>query len=577
MMSSTRTFLSDVKQRCLDCGGSRLWDLAVTHPSVARSGQLSLWRLGSTAIDLALTWNQLQAGLHRDSATLTRSLASLHSSTAWLDNLIEDGGSFFVMGKGLSAQSLSHQVKMQFVSSILGACFYLDEAIGLEVVRQHLWKFYPNPTEAISSNPKSELQQYAQAKHKCTPIYVVLKESGPDHDKLFCVSVSIPGRQLVAQGKGTTKKLAEKNAARAMLDALDIAPSAPNSAPIQKITENRGSVFSTHSLHSICDGSRRQPELREGVFQFIAFVKKRFGVDLKFELAEIVMAHSSLGSASGHVGPKATGLTLLGNLAYEYSFLLEILRSQQIEQLSGTDLPARMLSATQMLFNNLYKIRLADGWRSYIRTSSGTPRPLADSIVLDAFEGSIGAAVAVDFGALAEIRRCLRERVAGDVDLTDLSLEPTIHQDIAGAPRALLQQLSQFVHPGRTFILSELLLFEIIGPSDTSEVVCKVKGDLDGRLNSVAPRKKGAIAACSESILRLICSLVENSVDRQSGIGWIDSLVGSLCNSLFENPLEDAWRSAILQRLPFAEPTKQSVRLIGGALRHPPNPVSSLH
>jgi ribonuclease III len=66
---------------------------------------------------------------------------------------------------------------------------------------------------------KSELQEYTQEKFGCVPAYTVVRERGPDHDKVFEVELTIRG-QLQGVGAGKSKKEAEQAAARRVLDAF---------------------------------------------------------------------------------------------------------------------------------------------------------------------------------------------------------------------------------------------------------------------------------------------------------------------------------------------------------------------
>lgn len=66
------------------------------------------------------------------------------------------------------------------------------------------------------SDYKSELQEIVQMKYKGLPVYKIVGETGPDHDKTFNISVSI-GKKSVGIGTGKTKKEAEQNAAAAVL------------------------------------------------------------------------------------------------------------------------------------------------------------------------------------------------------------------------------------------------------------------------------------------------------------------------------------------------------------------------
>ena len=65
-------------------------------------------------------------------------------------------------------------------------------------------------------DPKSHLQELSQQKLNATPDYRVLKDEGPDHDKVFTVGV-YANNQLIAQGTGASKQRAEQSAAAAAL------------------------------------------------------------------------------------------------------------------------------------------------------------------------------------------------------------------------------------------------------------------------------------------------------------------------------------------------------------------------
>jgi len=60
---------------------------------------------------------------------------------------------------------------------------------------------------------KSRLQEFWQHRYKNTPDYEVVKESGPDHDKMFTIEVRY-GRKVLGKGSGHSKKKAEQEAAR---------------------------------------------------------------------------------------------------------------------------------------------------------------------------------------------------------------------------------------------------------------------------------------------------------------------------------------------------------------------------
>lgn len=67
-------------------------------------------------------------------------------------------------------------------------------------------------------DPKSHLQEVSQRIDNQTPVYKVLEEIGPDHDKVFTLGAFI-GDKLMGKGTGPSKQHAQQQAARAALDA----------------------------------------------------------------------------------------------------------------------------------------------------------------------------------------------------------------------------------------------------------------------------------------------------------------------------------------------------------------------
>jgi ribonuclease III len=65
-------------------------------------------------------------------------------------------------------------------------------------------------------DPKTVLQEWAQAKRLPTPVYREIERTGPHHDPQFRVAVDLPGLEP-AEGHGGSKRDAEKAAASAMI------------------------------------------------------------------------------------------------------------------------------------------------------------------------------------------------------------------------------------------------------------------------------------------------------------------------------------------------------------------------
>lgn len=103
------------------------------------------------------------------------------------------------------------------VMEALIAAIYLDG--GLEAARgfiERCWRERAAAPGAARRDPKTELQEWAHQVSKSSPLYVIEKREGPDHDPLFEVSVTIAG-VAPATGSGRSKRQAEQAAATAIL------------------------------------------------------------------------------------------------------------------------------------------------------------------------------------------------------------------------------------------------------------------------------------------------------------------------------------------------------------------------
>jgi len=74
--------------------------------------------------------------------------------------------------------------------------------------------------EDINLDYKTTLQEHCQARGLSLPVYKVIKETGPDHKKVFEIELFING-EVVGIGVGRNKKDAEQKAAKEALKNLD--------------------------------------------------------------------------------------------------------------------------------------------------------------------------------------------------------------------------------------------------------------------------------------------------------------------------------------------------------------------
>lgn len=129
-------------------------------------------------------------------------------------------GDYLLMSKGEEKSGGRENTSLlaDTFEAILGAV-YLD--CGLGKVRVILGKMLFDQIDEFS-NPKaifdykSKYQEVVQDKNKISPVYKVIDEVGPDHNKIFTVGVYWVDI-LQAQGKGKSKQEAEQMAARVAL------------------------------------------------------------------------------------------------------------------------------------------------------------------------------------------------------------------------------------------------------------------------------------------------------------------------------------------------------------------------
>lgn len=107
--------------------------------------------------------------------------------------------------------------------ALIGA-LYLDGAITVaeEIMLNNIKDYLKENYEHVDVfDYKSQLQKYSTKKFKCLPVYRLIKEYGQDHNKTYLIEVRLP-MNYVAEGKGRRKKMAEKMAAKNLLNKLHI-------------------------------------------------------------------------------------------------------------------------------------------------------------------------------------------------------------------------------------------------------------------------------------------------------------------------------------------------------------------
>ena len=129
-------------------------------------------------------------------------------------------GEFLFLGKGEdhTGGRTRKSVLSDALEAVIGA-IYLDG--GFANAKEFVLKYIMTDIEHkhLFYDSKTILQEIVQGEHEQLT-YVLLGETGPDHDKTFEVGVLI-GRREISTGKGHTKKAAEQEAAYQALLVLE--------------------------------------------------------------------------------------------------------------------------------------------------------------------------------------------------------------------------------------------------------------------------------------------------------------------------------------------------------------------
>lgn len=188
------------------------------HPSFALGHNERMEFLGDAVLELVVT-EYLYNNYDNPEGELTNWRAALVNGVS-LAEMAEEFGmyDFLYLSRG-EAKDTNKKARAYIMANAMEAvigAIYLDT--GWETVKEFLLKHLlvklPYILEhKLYMDAKSHFQEEAQEKVGVTPIYKVLSESGPDHNKTFVIGVYLDD-ELVAKGEGTSKQEAQMDAAK---------------------------------------------------------------------------------------------------------------------------------------------------------------------------------------------------------------------------------------------------------------------------------------------------------------------------------------------------------------------------
>ncbi|MDP3820787.1 MAG: ribonuclease III [Burkholderiales bacterium] len=204
---------------------TQLLSRALTHRSFGADHNERLEFLGDAVLSLAISGLLFERFAGSDEGDLTRVRAhlvredSLHRVAVQLGlpevlNLGEGEA------RGGGAQRAS--ILADALEAVLGATF-LDG--GFDAARDLVKGLFGEVIQTTdvaswSKDAKTELQEWLQARRLPVPTYRISATRGQAHAQTFEVECVVPALNLTESGEGRSRRVAEQEAARRMLDAL---------------------------------------------------------------------------------------------------------------------------------------------------------------------------------------------------------------------------------------------------------------------------------------------------------------------------------------------------------------------
>lgn len=125
-------------------------------------------------------------------------------------------------GEKKGSDRARQQILANAFEAVIGSIYLAKGYAEAEkFIHQHITSKLENIlSEGSWRDPKSHLQEVSQRLDGATPVYRVISEEGPDHEKIFTLGIYVNDK-LMGKGVGPSKQFAQQQAARAALKAYD--------------------------------------------------------------------------------------------------------------------------------------------------------------------------------------------------------------------------------------------------------------------------------------------------------------------------------------------------------------------
>lgn len=198
---------------------------ALTHCSVGENNYERLEFLGDSILSMVISCALFTRYPKQAEGQLSRLRAFLVKGDMLADIALEiDLGDYLLLGQGeLKSGGFRRRSILADALEAVFAAIFLDG--GMEKAQHailHLFDHRIND-ETLNSNlkdAKTQLQEYLQAKKHPLPKYVVTEIIGDEHEQQFHIFCSLGTLNITTEGRGETRRKAEQEAAKAMLQKL---------------------------------------------------------------------------------------------------------------------------------------------------------------------------------------------------------------------------------------------------------------------------------------------------------------------------------------------------------------------
>ena len=194
---------------------------SITHKSYDQSNNYEkLEFLGDRILGFVISKKLIDLNPDQKEGVLDKKLASLVNKNKCLEVAKIIGlEKFILVGNKNSKSKVENKILADSIEALICAIYY-DK--GFDIAEKFIlnnWKNFINLSKEIIVDSKTKLQEYSLKKFKSLPIYKLVSSSGPKHKPKFIISVKLKDTKMY-EGQGESKKKAEQNAAKKLLDNI---------------------------------------------------------------------------------------------------------------------------------------------------------------------------------------------------------------------------------------------------------------------------------------------------------------------------------------------------------------------